>query len=288
MATKFFYPRTLEEASLFLLNYEDSMPLAGGTDLALQINKNSYQPRTLVDLTCLDLSYIYLNEKIIYIGSTTPICEILESVLVNEHIPILAEAARQLGSIQCRSIGTLGGNLCSAVPSADTATPLLVLNASVKLVSSNGSRIVRLDNFFTGPRQTVLEKGEILAEIQIPLPSEEERGVFIKFGRRKAVTLSTVNVAVQLLTNGQSNKIEFARLALGAVAPKPMRAANTEAYLQGKKPLDRFIIRAAELAVTEIKPISDQRASEAYRSEISFVLIQRALRTALKSSLVSE
>jgi CO/xanthine dehydrogenase FAD-binding subunit len=283
----FLYPVNIEEASSFLLNYDDAIPLAGGTDLAILINKNVIYPTTFVDLTRLGLNYILRDEMTIHIGATTPICKILESPLVKKHLPVLSEAAGQLGSVQCRSVGTLGGNLCSAVPSADMTPPLLVLNAKVKLVLSNSSRIVPLDQFFISPRKTILKKGELLAELQIPLPSDEETGVFIKFGRRRAVTLSTVNVAVQLSICGQNKLIKFGRIALGAVAPIPVRAIKAESYLQGKEPLDRVFGQAAGIALTEIKPISDQRASAGYRSEISYILVKRALAKALELTSVT-
>jgi Aerobic-type carbon monoxide dehydrogenase, middle subunit CoxM/CutM homologs len=272
------------EASRLLLLYNNAVPIAGGTDLSIQMDKKADRSHIFVDLMGLGWNYISFSERFIRIGATTTFTEILASDLIQEKLPILNIACGQIGSLQCRSMATIGGNLCSAVPSADSATPLLVLDAVVELASVRGARSVPLSEFFTGPRKTILERGEIMHEIQIPVPSTRSKSVFIKFGRRKAVTLSTVNVAVHSSTNEQMRCIEHIRIALGAVAPTPVRAARAEKFLEGKQASSDAIDDAIAIALTEISPISDIRASKEFRLDISHILLKRALTKALEIS----
>jgi xanthine dehydrogenase FAD-binding subunit len=273
----FHYPTNINEASRLLRDCVNTLPIAGGTDLAILMDNKVIRPNGLVDLTNLGLKYIILEPEYIRIGAVTTFSEILDSEIIRSYLPAFYAAVEQIGSVQCRSMATIGGNLCSAVPSADSVPPLLVANATVLIAGLKRERMVTLEDFFVGPRMTVLERGELLTEIRIPIPMKNTITVFIKYGRRNALTISTINLAVSLRLNSLK-KILMARIAFGAVAPTPIRSRTAEAFLTGQVLEDSLIERATSISLDEIRPITDQRASKEYRMELSEVLLRRALK----------
>jgi probable selenate reductase FAD-binding subunit len=275
---RFFSPNSVEEA-IRLLDQEGAVPIAGGTDLIVLMQEKRVTPQALIDLSSLDLGYIRKNENHIHIGALTTFADILENDMVRRTIPVLAQAASQIGSVQTRNMATLGGNLCSAVPSADSAPALLVLDASVRLTGKNGARSLPLKDFFVGPRKTILNPGELLLEVVIPFPAINSGSHFAKLGRRKSLSLAVVNAASMLRIDPES-RIEDARIALGAVAPTPVRAENAENLLRGKVLDEPLLEEAISLVDKDISPIDDFRASAAYRSQVSRVLAKRTLREA--------
>ena len=249
--------------------------VTGGTEVVLQKNRAI---RTLVDVSRLGLCYIRRKGSGWAIGAATTMTALEESRQIREFADgILATAASTCGSIQIRNMATVGGNLANASPAADTATPLLALDASAVLASSRGRRRVALTEFFLGPNRTILQDA-LLVEILIPgLPRGGQTGwSFQKLGRTES-DISIVNAAAGLQV-GRSGKCTWARIALGAVAPTPLRVRNAEATLVGQ-PLTRDSIEAAsEVVLKEIHPIDDLRASAEYHREMSAVLTRRALR----------
>jgi carbon-monoxide dehydrogenase medium subunit len=197
---------------------------------------------------------------------------------VRLRLPAVAEAALQVGAVQTRNQATIGGNLCSAVPSLDGAPALLVLGATLRLEAQGSARLVPIEQFFLGPRRTLLQPGEVLTEIIVPL-RRDFTASFLRLGRRKALTLSIVNAAAGLAMDRQ--QVSEARIALGAVAPTPIRAYQAEQLLKGQKLTPQLFAEAAAVAATETSPISDLRASADYRRKISVVLVRRALEIAL-------
>jgi carbon-monoxide dehydrogenase medium subunit len=180
-----------------------------------------------------------------------------------------------MASPQVRNQGTLGGNLANASPAADTAPPLLTLDARLVLKSLERDRAVPLNQFFSAPGMTILTPDEILAGIQIPIPQNGGKACFLKLGRRNAFTLSVVSAAAWVKV--EKKTIGDIRIALGAVAPTPLRALKAEGYLKGKKVSQETIHEGAKLVMDEIQPISDVRASAAYRKDMSYVLTRRAM-----------
>jgi carbon-monoxide dehydrogenase medium subunit len=242
-------------------------------------------PTALIDLAGLDLSYIRVEAGIIRIGAMTTVAKLLASESVQGNFTCLAEAAEEFGAIQTKSMATLGGNLCSAVPSADLAPPLLILAAQVIIAGQNGDRVLPLEQFFTGPKKSVLTAGEILTEIELPVPPPRTGTSFLKLGRRQAMTLAVVNVAALVSLAEDGRTVESARIALGAVAPTPLRAGHAENLLQGQELSDALIEKAAFTAATEIVPISDLRATAEYRRDVSQVLVKRALLEAWRRAI---
>ena len=269
-------PSTLQEA-VALLSEQGARPVAGGTDLFIHIRAGIASPKRLIDLTGLGLTYIRKERDVVKIGATTTFEELLESEIIRRDLPCLREAAGEVGAVQTRNMATIGGNLCSAVPSADSAPPLLVYDAQVKIAGRKGNRVIALEKFFAGPKKNILQADEILVEIQVPVPAPRTGAHFLKKGRRNAMTLAVSNVAVLFSLAKDERTIDQARVALGAVAPVPLRAKQAEAILQGNAVSAALIDRAASSAADEIAPISDLRATAAYRREVSRVLVKRAL-----------
>lgn len=283
MLKKFEYikPANLEQTLHILEDLKEKkvQVIAGGTDLIPLLRSRVKEVEYVVDLVNTGFNHITLAENEIRIGALTSFRNLTKNEIIKKKLPVLACAAGQVGAAQTRSLASIGGNICSAVPSLDSAPSLFVLGAILRLVSKGNERMVPIEKFFTGPRQTVLQPGEILAEIVIPLPGDNYRASFIKIGRRKALTLAIVNGAAGI-TFDENQEIINARIALGAVAPTPVRAYKAEEILFGKKASPELFAEAAAVAVKEIAPISDLRASAEYRRTLSEVLVRRALTAA--------
>lgn len=271
-----FHPNSIRNASELLLENDLSIPYAGGTEILILRDKGLYLDHGLVLISSLGLNYIESDSAQIIIGATTTINEVESSPFLRETVPVLTMAAKELGSLQLRTTATIGGNLCAAVPCADTAVPLLVLNASVEISNVHGKSIVPINEFFLGPRKTVLKKGDILTQIIIPMPAKSEHGCFLKVGRRRTLTLATSSVAVQMLLR-EDRIIEKILIGFGAVAPTPIRAYEIESFLAGKAVTAENLDQACALVEKNIKPISDIRASKEYRLQLSKVLMKRAI-----------
>lgn len=273
-------PSTLEEALETLGEQNDGTQIiAGGTDLVPRMRSRVVEPALLVDLRLLNLDGIELTADGIRIGASATHTDILESALLAEHCPALSEAAADIAGPPIRNRGTVGGNLVNASPAADLAPPLLVYDALVILAKAGSTREIPLVDFFTGPGQTELAADEILTEIRIPAVPPNTTSKFIKLGKRKAMAVAVVSVAARLTLDG-AGQISGARIAMGSVAPTPMRAPQAEAALEGQSPSVELFKKAAEIAKTESAPISDIRASGDYRKKMVAVLTRRALEAA--------
>jgi CO/xanthine dehydrogenase FAD-binding subunit len=257
-----------------------SVFMAGGTDLLVQIKGGKRKPQCLVDLKgILEMEGLKLSGNELSIGALTRIRAIETSALVLKNAPLLAQASAKLGSVQIRCRATIGGNLCNASPSAETAPALLALDAQAVICGKAGTRVVGLDRFFSGPGVTVLTDGEILTGLKIPLSGSRQGAVYYKLSARRAMDLAFVGIAV-LLEVGRDDHITKARIALGAVAPTPIRALSAEKRLEGAVLSPDAARESAELAVQACKPISDHRASAEYRREMVRELCERGLHEA--------
>jgi carbon-monoxide dehydrogenase medium subunit len=276
------YTRVGSTDELFSLFESSDLPLrviAGGTDLLTKVDGNSPDQVGVADISELDdLVGILVHDDGVSIGAATKLADIEDSDLLSGAWGLLAEAAGRVGSRQIRNLGTVGGNLCNASPCADTAPALLVLDAEVKLASARGDRSMPLETFFRGPGETALEEGEILASLHLPAVRDRFAYRFLKHTPRRAMDLSVASVAV--LVKAGENGLDC-RIAMGSVAPLPMRAADAEAYLARVGALNRATIeRAADLAAEACVPISDVRGSVDYRRELVRMLTRRALHEA--------
>jgi len=278
---EYFEPSTLEEAFSLLNKYDGEIKvLGGGTDLLVAMKERELTPPYIMNIKGIPgLDYIKYEEKgDLRIGALTTIRTIETSKVIREKFSVLAQAAGLLGSIQVRNRATIGGNLCNAAPSAETAPALIGLKAKMKLVSSKGERVVPLEEFFVGPGVTVLKKGEILSEIIVPFSPSYTKGVYIKYSPRKAMDIAVVGVAVVATLSTEEKVWEDVNIVLGAVAPTPLRARKAEEALRGKKISEDLVEKAGQLAYEEVCPISDVRASDDYRKEMVKVLVEKAIR----------
>jgi len=277
---KFDYlrPQTKEEVCSLLSKHKDAKVLAGGTDVLVQMKKRAITPPSIIGLKNIpDWDYILCDEKgTVKIGALTTLHSIETSSLIQEKVPLLARTAHLMATPHVRRLGTLVGNLCNASPSADMAPPLIVLGAAVKVKGLEGERSIEVEKLFTGPGKTILKRGEIVTEVEIPPLPPRSGGVYLKLPARTAIDIAAVGVAV-MATLDSKDICSAIKIALGAVAPTPIRALRGEAVLKGKKLEASLIQEAANVSKKEAQPISDVRSSADYRTEVVGVFVQRAI-----------
>jgi carbon-monoxide dehydrogenase medium subunit len=281
---EYFEPGTLDEAVALLVRYDGQASLlAGGTDLLVEIKEHLRRPQLVVNIKKIPgmAALQYDDRAGLRFGALVTAREIEIAPVVLSKYPGLAQAARELGSIQVRHRATVVGNVCRASPSADTLPPLIADGATVRIYGPAGERTVALEAFFTGPGKTVLAPGELVTEIAVPPPPPRTGKHYLKHGRRKAMELATVGVGVSLTLSGAACR--EIRIALGAVAPTPIRARLAEDALRGRTLDGAAIAAAARIAMTECRPISNVRGSAAYRREMVGVLTQRAIGRAMEA-----
>jgi carbon-monoxide dehydrogenase medium subunit len=276
---EFYQPASLAEASRLLKeNGPGGRFLAGGTDLVIAMKEKGLLPKYIVDLKRLPgLSGIRENnDDTITIGALTTMYAIETSPVIKKKYPFLAQSAAEVGSIQIRNRATVGGNMANATPSADVAPALLALNASAKIVGTAGERTLLMEEFFRGPGQNAMSADEILTEITIPKTGPRLVGEYIKFSPRDMMDLAYIGVAVSY-NLASDKKCEGVRIVLGAVAPTPIRAKNSEALLEGKVLTEELAEKVGDEAARESKPISDVRSSADYRRAMVGVMTKRAI-----------
>jgi carbon-monoxide dehydrogenase medium subunit len=283
-------PTNLSEAISLLERYGSTARLiAGGTDLLTGLKEHSDRPDYLINLAGMaELSFIeYDPAGGLRIGAATTVRQVEKSALIRSNYPVISNAAASLASVQIRNLATVAGNICRASPSADLPPALLALGASVRLAGPAGERVVALVDFFSGPGKTVLHPNEILTEIRLPPVRPYGSGaIYLKHCPRRAMDLAAIGVAAALtLDAGRCSEVG---IAMGAVAPTPHRARQAESILIGQTPTPELIERAAVSAAAEASPISDVRASAAYRRQMVRVLVGRALAQSLELAQVTE
>jgi len=277
-------PVNMDNAVEALKKNDDAYLLAGGTDLLIGMKNNTVQPKCLIDLKSIpDIDSIEYQNGF-KLGPLTTIRDIEVSRLIRKKIPALSQAAGTLGSIQIRNRATIGGNLCHASPAADMATILLAMDCQVKIASYKSEKTIGLDQFYTGPNRTVIGRGEMLSEIIIPKDMERFKGVYLKYGPRKAMDIGIVNIALLLDADYERGLCNQIMIALGAVAPTPIRAKGAEALLNGNRLKAGSIGKVAQAAADEARPISDFRASAGYRRDLVRSLVTKGINQILKDN----
>jgi|TARA_B100001971_G_scaffold46263_1_gene41262 carbon-monoxide dehydrogenase medium subunit len=277
----FFQPQSTDAAIAELVAHGPNVKiLAGGTDAVVDLKHTPDSLGLVVDISRLDdLKGISLTDAGLRIGAGVTHTDIVTNLLIAEHAPALVDAARTIGAVQTRNLGTLGGNLVTCMPAMDSGPTLIALEAEVTIVGCSGKRTIPLGEFFIGYRKTVLAKDELLLEIVIPKLNLGKPASFIKFGLRKGQALALVNAASALWV--ENGRFKDARISLGAVAPVVIRAPKAEAVLEGQAISKERIDEAAKAAVTEANPIDDFRASRKYRSNLIEVGVRRTLTAAI-------
>lgn len=278
---KFQYhePSTLAEACQVMGELGTrAKPLAGGTDLIVNMKKKVLSPEHVVSLGKLEeLRELGSSDGGITIGALMTAAKIAESEKIAAALPALTRGASSLGSPLIRNLATVAGNLVSARPAADLPPPLMAYNATIVLKKKDGERDLPLEDFFKGPGMTAIAPEEILTGIRVETPPPYSGAAYIKLGTRKALEISLVNVASYIALDGPEGTISSARIVMGAVGPVPLRAFSAEKVLAGEKPSEQLFERAARAAASDSRPIDDFRGSAEYRRDMVGVLTRRTL-----------
>lgn len=271
-------PSTLPEALSLLHQYDGRAKiLAGGTDLVIQMKQKKLTPEYVINLKKISgLDYIDYNGQWLRIGPLVTHSMVASSPVIQKNFPMLADACLAVGAPQTRNRGTLAGNLCNASPSADTPPALIALGAKLKMESSEGERVMNVEDFFSGPFATALKNSEMLTEIKIPSLPARSGGAYLWVPKVTAVDETLVGVGV-LLTLNSDKRCTEARIGLGSVGPAPIRAHKTEEFLKGKRIEPKLFAEAGEVSASEVSP----RSRGDYRREMIKVSVKRALGQAL-------
>jgi len=275
---EYFEPSTLAEAlSITTKDADNCKILAGGTDLMVLMMRRKITPTRVVNISRISsLNFINYDEKRgLRLGALASLRSIERSAAIRKNFPLLFDATRVLGSVQIRNMATIGGNLCNASPAADTAPPLLALDAHVVIASQHNRREIPLESFFLGPGKTGLLPGEILTEIDVETVPFDTKTGFVKLGRTPT-DISKASAGV--LLQSQAGICQQVRIALGAVAPTPIRARKAVELLKNKKICHELIEEVAKQASDEAKPIDDIRSTARWRKEAIKYLVKSLLR----------
>ena len=266
---------SLAQATTLLAEHPDAQPLAGGTDLLVDLRERRRQPKLLVDVSELgELRGLAETDGRIEIGGGVTVAELLQAPAVARHLPGLHRAARDFADYLTRNKATLGGNLANASPGADLVVPLLALDAEVVLAGTGGERRLALDQFLQGPRRTALQPGELVRVVGVRPGGWTQS--WYKLGLKRGGAIAVVSVATSVRREADGRCAD-ARIALGAVGPRPFRAVEAEAGLVGA-PLDpASVARAGALAARAAQPISDVRGGADYRRAMVEALVIRGL-----------
>jgi len=277
-------PTTISEAvSLLADKGERARIYAGGTDLLVQLRLNRLDLDLIVDvkripeLTCLSFDPV----RGLTIGAAVSCAQICEEPDVDKLYPGLIDATSIIGGIGIREQATLGGNLCNASPSGDTIPAMIVLGARCKIIGPQGTRTIPVEEFCTGPGETVLEKDEILVSIHFPGPKPNSGAYYLRFTPRFEMDIAVVGAGAWVLLNDDQTQILDARIALAAVAPTPLLVKEAGDLLISQTPAEALFVEAAKLAQEAARPITDVRGTAAQRRHLVGVLVKRALRGAV-------
>lgn len=277
---EYLKPVDLQEALKFASQFADRARFAAGcTNILPDIHTGKLRDCVLIDISDLkELTGINREDDFISLGSATTVAELLNSEIIRNEAPVLWEAASRFADPVVRNRATVGGNLAYGSPASDMSVPLLVLDATVLVQSmEKGIREIPLRNFFVGPGKTVLSPSEVILRIKFE-PLSDFKFYYTKFGKRNAMAISIASLAVGIKLG---KAIEEARIALGALAPIPLRALRTEEFLTGKPVQTEILEKASEILLSEINPISDIRGSKEYRLELTRALFLRAVNNIL-------
>ena len=275
---QYHQPETIEETIKLLSKLPNCKVMAGGTDLVPKMKQRLLEPEHVVNLKKISsLMGIKETSNGVWIGAATKLRAIEKSELVKEKIPLQYLATKTIGSVQIRNMGTIGGNVCNGSPSADGALGLVAQDAIVHIAGSNGARDKPIAGFFKSPGVTGLAKDELVTGFTVPKIDNDTGYHFISIGRT-ALDISTISIAVTITK--KNGRVSKARIALGSVAPTPIRLNAVEDYLLGKTLTDEVMKKAADMVSKGIRPITDIRATAAYRKEASKGMAMETLKIA--------
>ena len=286
---EYLQPKTITEAISALANAPGpALPLAGGTDLILDLDQGRHPPvHTIVDITSVrEMLPIEIRDNELFIGASVSHTHIVESELVARHAQALVDACGLIGGPQVRNVATLGGNVAHALPAADGTIALMALNAQVEVANQKGSRRLPIAEMFLGPGKSVLVQNELLVGFYLPLRNQNQASAFQRVMRPQGVALPIINLAVWLMR--EQDRITDIRIAVGPGGPKPWRALASESDLNGKRLNDETITHALGILLRDVKfRTSPHRASAEYRRHLAKTLFKDTLEAAWKRALQS-
>lgn len=281
-------PTSVQQAlTLLAIKGKITRPMAGGTDLLVQLRHRSTELDMVVDVKRIpELTRIsFQPDNGLKVGAAVSCARLCEHPDVQARYPALVDAASIIGGPAIRERATMGGNLCNAAPSGDTIPAMIVLGATCSVASARGTRTVPVDAFCTAPGQTVLAPDEILVSIQFPTPQAHSGAHYLRFIPRGEMDIAVAGAGAWVVLSEDNAHIAEARIALAAVAPTPLLAADAAAALVGKAPTEAAFAEAAQLTQKAASPITDARGTAAQRRHLVGVLTTRALRGAVQRAV---
>jgi xanthine dehydrogenase FAD-binding subunit len=273
---------SIQEAIRLLQENPEGRLIAGGTDVLVKMQKGKAQFDHLIDIHDIaELNFISQNDDCdLVIGPLSCFTHVAESALIRKHIPVLSEAILTIGGPQVRNMATIGGNLCNGVPSADSATPLIALNATVTIEGPDGSRQMPLEDFFLGPSRVALEHHEIMTAIAVSHDNYAGYyGHFFKYAMRDAMDIATIGCSA--VCKVENEILTDLRLAYGVAAPVPIRCKDTEDKIRGRKVSTQLLNDIAEAVQDDVSPRTSWRAAQDFRLQIIATLAHRVVKQAI-------
>jgi len=276
---QYFAPQKIEEALEILSRYEREVKIiAGGTDLLVQYYDRLYEINHWLDLKNIkDLKNIRINKNQMEIGAMITHTQLEISEDIKKYFPILSQAAADIGSPQIKNRGTIGGNIVNASPAGDLLPSLMAYKAQIKLVSSKEETIIPAEAFFLGPKKTMIRTDQLLSEIILPLPEKHTYGSWIKIGKRKALIIATITLALIVRMDEDDEIVKDVSVCLGSVAPTPIEIKEIKGKMIGKKYKQLDFNQLGELVEDKISPIDDIRGTREYRKDVAKEIMINAL-----------
>ena len=276
---QYFAPQKTEEALKILFKYEKEIKvIAGGTDLLIQYYDRLYEINGWLDLKNIkELKEIRIHQNQMEIGAMVTHAQLEKSEDIKKYFPVLSKAAADIGSPQIRNRGTIGGNIVNASPAGDLLSPLMAYDAQFKLLSLQEEVVISAEGFFTGPKKTILEPAQLLTRIILPLPSERTYGSWIKIGKRKALIIATIALALVVEMAKDNRTVKDVRTCLGSVAPTPIEIKEIREKTVGKNFSQLDFNQLGQIVEDKISPIDDIRGTKEYRKDVAKEIMINAL-----------
>jgi CO/xanthine dehydrogenase FAD-binding subunit len=276
---QYFAPQKIEEALEILSRYEKEIKvIAGGTDLLIQYYDRLYEVGSWLDLKNIrGLKEIKIHQNQMEIGAMVTHAQLEKSEDIKKYYPVLSQAAADIGSPQIRNRGTIGGNIINASPAGDLLAPLMAYDAQFKLLSVQGEELISAEEFFIGPKKTILKPAQLLTRIILPLPSERTYGCWIKIGKRKSLIIATITLALLVKIAEDNKTVKDVRTCLGSVAPTPIEIKEIREKMTGKKFSELDFNQLGQIVEDKISPIDDIRGTREYRKDVAKNIMINAL-----------
>lgn len=284
---EYLFPATIEEAARALADWKgEARVIAGGTDLMLDLReaKGKIAPQCFVSTDRIDgLNQISLEDDFVVIGAAVTFANLKDHAYINQHVHVLADAARSVGSLSIQNAATLAGNIVNAMPAADGVMASVALEAEVEVVDVDGAEWRPVDSLFLGPGKSSLDPTrQLVTRLRFPRCEQRRGTAWVRLVRRPSLTLPILNCAVNVFLDSKG-QVQKARIAIGPVAPRPFRAVEAERFLEGRSPTAENVQQAAQIAQSETNPRGNVlRASREYRLAEIPVIVEEALSIAIR------